>query len=229
MTNVLIDENGLSKAPVYDHTAPLLHRSAVTAGEGSDPAGSASIDTFGYEEARFDIDIGRAGFTSLEVPVLFWSSRLSQWIGVGKRLFTGTGPHDPALYPLTPKRLVSPWEAYDNGAMRHRIAAAVIVYTLSIVLACTSSTDDAALFSSAIDQSPIPTSADTQVELDAPLTGVTGVDDLSALSPKYGDVLVLANRGDPPSGFDTMRTSSIALHHVAGGPHPAQVYTNSAS
>ena len=31
-----------------------------------------------------------------------------------------------------------------------------------------------------------------------------------------GDVLVLANRGDPPSGFDTMRTSSIALHHVGG-------------
>lgn len=29
-------------------------------------------------------------------------------------------------------------------------------------------------------------------------------------------VLVLANRGDPPSGFDTMRTSSIALHHVSG-------------
>ena len=35
-------------------------------------------------------------------------------------------------------------------------------------------------------------------------------------SPKSGDVLVLANRGDPPSGFDPMRTSSIALHHVAG-------------
>ncbi len=32
----------------------------------------------------------------------------------------------------------------------------------------------------------------------------------------YGGTLVLANRGDPPSGFDTMRTSSIALHHVGG-------------
>ena len=31
-----------------------------------------------------------------------------------------------------------------------------------------------------------------------------------------GGVLTLANRGDPPAGFDTMRTSSIALHHVAG-------------
>lgn len=33
---------------------------------------------------------------------------------------------------------------------------------------------------------------------------------------EYGDILVLANRGDPPAGFDTLRTSSIALHHVAG-------------
>jgi peptide/nickel transport system substrate-binding protein len=33
---------------------------------------------------------------------------------------------------------------------------------------------------------------------------------------KVGGILVLANRGDPPTGFDTMRTSSIALHHVAG-------------
>lgn len=33
---------------------------------------------------------------------------------------------------------------------------------------------------------------------------------------RRGDFLILANRGDPPAGFDTMRTSSIALHHVAG-------------
>ncbi len=33
---------------------------------------------------------------------------------------------------------------------------------------------------------------------------------------RYGGKLTLANRGDPPAGFDPMRTSSIALHHVAG-------------
>ncbi|MBI4313150.1 MAG: ABC transporter substrate-binding protein [Chloroflexi bacterium] len=33
---------------------------------------------------------------------------------------------------------------------------------------------------------------------------------------KQGGILVLANRGDPPAGFDPLRTSSIALHHVAG-------------
>ncbi len=32
----------------------------------------------------------------------------------------------------------------------------------------------------------------------------------------YGGRLVLANRGDPPSGFDTLRSSSIALHEVGG-------------
>jgi len=42
-----------------------------------------------------------------------------------------------------------------------------------------------------------------------------------ALTPEDSDeektkVLVLANRGDPPAHFNTMRTSSIALHHVAG-------------
>ena len=35
-------------------------------------------------------------------------------------------------------------------------------------------------------------------------------------TPVYGGVLTLANRGDPPAGFDSMRTSSIALHHVGG-------------
>ena len=40
-----------------------------------------------------------------------------------------------------------------------------------------------------------------------------GCDELAA---SRGGVFVLANRGDPPSGFDTLRTSSIALHHVAG-------------
>ena len=38
----------------------------------------------------------------------------------------------------------------------------------------------------------------------------------SSFQQKRGGILVLANRGDPPAGFDTTRTSSIALHHVAG-------------
>ncbi|PZC45424.1 MAG: ABC-type transport system, substrate-binding protein [Chloroflexi bacterium] len=41
-------------------------------------------------------------------------------------------------------------------------------------------------------------------------------DPLQHESGKRGGTLVLANRSDPPAGFDTLRTSSIALHHVAG-------------
>ena len=37
-----------------------------------------------------------------------------------------------------------------------------------------------------------------------------------ARGAKYGGTLVLATRGDPPAGFDPLRTSSIALHHVSG-------------
>lgn len=38
----------------------------------------------------------------------------------------------------------------------------------------------------------------------------------SSYGPRYGGVLKLANRGDPPAGFDPLRTSSIALHHPGG-------------
>ncbi len=38
----------------------------------------------------------------------------------------------------------------------------------------------------------------------------------AAEEPRGGGTLTLANRGDPPAGFDSMFTSSIALHHVGG-------------
>lgn len=38
----------------------------------------------------------------------------------------------------------------------------------------------------------------------------------TAEQPRSGGILRLGNRGDPPAGFDPMRTSSIALHHAAG-------------
>ena len=106
--------------------------------------------------------------------------------------------------------------------MRNRIATLLIVGLAAIALACTSgntsTSGDASPTSTAATESPEPTSTpmNSPLSLNEPLTGVTGIEDRSALSPKYGDILVLANRGDPPSGFDTMRTSSIALHHVAG-------------
>lgn len=45
---------------------------------------------------------------------------------------------------------------------------------------------------------------------------VSNTIDLKGNHKKYGGILTLANRGNPPAGFDTLRTSSIALHHVAG-------------
>lgn len=47
-------------------------------------------------------------------------------------------------------------------------------------------------------------------------THLAGQTSRTAGSPAYGGTLTLANRGDPPAGFDPLRTSSIALHHVAG-------------
>ncbi|MBI2872020.1 MAG: ABC transporter substrate-binding protein [Chloroflexi bacterium] len=60
-----------------------------------------------------------------------------------------------------------------------------------------------------------------QEETTAPTTQATP--SVATVSPvpgehrtKYGGILVLANRGDPAAGFDPLRTSSIALHHVGG-------------
>lgn len=91
MTNVRLDANGMPKAPVYDATAPLAHRSGVTAVDSADPAESAGIDTAGYQECRLDLDVGGVGLTSLEVQALFWNPRQSAWFGGGKYTFTGTG------------------------------------------------------------------------------------------------------------------------------------------
>ena len=38
----------------------------------------------------------------------------------------------------------------------------------------------------------------------------------NAAQAQRGNILILANRSDPPAGFDPMRTSSIALHHIGG-------------
>ncbi|MBI4300607.1 MAG: hypothetical protein HY677_05685 [Chloroflexi bacterium] len=94
MTNVRIDQNGIPKAPVLDPTAPLLHRSGVTAVDAGDPADAGgAVDCAGYERCRFDISITGAGFTSLTVQILFWNSRQSLWFGGASRQFTSTGQH----------------------------------------------------------------------------------------------------------------------------------------
>ena len=94
MANVRIDQNGIPMGPVYEWTAPAVHRSGVSAVDASDPADtSGAIDCAGYEHCRFDLTIAGSGFTSLEVQVLFWNSRQSKWFGGGKRTLSSTGQH----------------------------------------------------------------------------------------------------------------------------------------
>ena len=110
---------------------------------------------------------------------------------------------------------MSPYEASDNESMKHCIAIALIVCALASILACTDNGDNAPASIEEVGRlEQIPTLI--APNLGSPQNNRIGIEDLSILSPKYGDTLVLANRGDPPSGFDTMRTSSIALHHIAG-------------
>src|SRR3990172_2977175 len=94
MANVRVDENGIPKGPIYEHTTPAAHRSGVTAVDTSDPADtSGAVGCAGYRECRFDITITGVGFTSLEVQALFWNSRQSLWFAGGSRKFTSTGRH----------------------------------------------------------------------------------------------------------------------------------------
>ncbi|GBD10983.1 hypothetical protein HRbin23_00633 [bacterium HR23] len=97
MPNVRLDANAIPKGPIYDPTPSAMHRSAVSAVDTADPSGTAGIDTDGYEECRFDLDIAGSGFTSLEVQVLFWNPRQGAWFGGGKRLFTAPGRYALAV------------------------------------------------------------------------------------------------------------------------------------
>lgn len=98
MANVRLDENGIPKAPVYEGTAPALHRSGVSAVDSADPASSAAgVDCAGYQFCRFDITLSGTGFTNLTVQVLFWNPRQNLWFGGASREFTATGRHALAV------------------------------------------------------------------------------------------------------------------------------------
>lgn len=94
MANVRLDENGLAKGPVYETTAPAVHRTGVTAVDGADPGDtSGAVECAGYRQCRFDITLSGTGFTSLEVQAIFWNSRQSLWFAGGSRKLTSTGQH----------------------------------------------------------------------------------------------------------------------------------------
>lgn len=94
MPNVRLDANGLPKGFVYEGTAPLSHRSGVTAVDATDPAGTGgAIDTAGYELCRLDLTLTGTGFQSLTVQVLYWNPRQSVWFGGATRRLDATGQH----------------------------------------------------------------------------------------------------------------------------------------
>mgnify|MGYP001595803630 FL=1 len=94
MANVLLDNNGIPKGPVYESTTPAIHRSGITAVDAADPSdASGAVNCAGHEQCRFDISITGTGITSLTVQVIFWNSRQSKWFGGASRQFTVTGQH----------------------------------------------------------------------------------------------------------------------------------------
>ena len=98
MPNVRLDANGLPKAPVYEATGPLVHRSGVTAMDAADPAdASGAVDCAGYEYCRFDVTLTGVGIASLEVQALFWNSRQSLWFGGAKHVLTAAGKYALAV------------------------------------------------------------------------------------------------------------------------------------
>ncbi len=83
--------------------------------------------------------------------------------------------------------------------MRLAILAMMLVAVVGLALSCTGKSAPPTDLNSGA--TPIPATV-------SPVPG--------GLGTMYGGILVLANRGDPPAGFDTLRTSSIALHHISG-------------
>ncbi len=98
MATVRLDQNGIPKGPVYETTEPVVHRSAVTAVDATDPVDtSGAIDCSGYQYCRFDVTIEGVDLTALTVQVLFWNSRQSKWFGGASRQFTTTGQYALAI------------------------------------------------------------------------------------------------------------------------------------
>ncbi len=95
-----------------------------------------------------------------------------------------------------------------------RRAFVLLALCLALAAACTAA-DDPAPASNADAPLAAPTAAANPAATPS-LSLATPTPQPPPAEGPYGGVLVLANRGDPPSGFDTMRTSSIALHHVGG-------------
>ncbi len=89
MANVRLDAQGVPKGPVYEGTAPVLHRGPLSAPDAADPSGPAqALDCAGYRMARFDLDTtGSSGLQWLEVQLLVWNPAAGRFFGGARRRF----------------------------------------------------------------------------------------------------------------------------------------------
>ena len=125
MANVRIDSQGVPKAPVYEVTTPVLHRSNVTAVDSADPtSASQGFDCAGYRTVRFDIDTsGSVGLTALTVLLLVWNPTAGKYFRGSPRSFDAA---DLAANP------VPSLEAEVRGAVVFLKVAAATATSLSL-------------------------------------------------------------------------------------------------
>ena len=90
MADVRIDTRGVPKAPVYEEAATVLHRQALTAPDGSDPADAGvGVDCAGFRRVRFDVDAGGStGLTALNVQILNWNAAAGKYFRGAAREFS---------------------------------------------------------------------------------------------------------------------------------------------
>lgn len=92
MPNVRIDDNGVPKAAVFEHTPAVAHRVTVTAVDEGDPDPGEAIDAAGFEHVDFDLDIALGGEDPLvEVTPLFYGSPADAWFRGESAFFTSSG------------------------------------------------------------------------------------------------------------------------------------------
>lgn len=89
MANVRIDSQGVPKGPVYEETAPVLHRNGLTTPDPSDPTTtSEGVDCTGYRNVRFDVDTsGSTDLTALKLQLLVWDATAAKYFRGGERTF----------------------------------------------------------------------------------------------------------------------------------------------
>ena len=93
MANVRIDANGVPKAPVFEQSTPVAHRTGVTAADGSDPANASDgIDCAGFEAVDFDLDVTLGGTGPMvEVAAIHYDATANAWFAGESAFLTANG------------------------------------------------------------------------------------------------------------------------------------------